>query len=292
MQRTEQKIIYIILSMTLNPGVLTPRRGGAATSFEVKVAGWLMPDVRRHLFLLVWVCGVPVHVRYVLHLLGMSAAALEIAGGEGLGTCDTQHFAFGANEPPLCLDEHSLRSAALNVLFAQVAADCKEANKRVQEASLLTDRWAEVRSLSYQTDPQGATRIVALEATTVGEVLALLPLDGGSVEAVYFTAVDQARAFIEQHSSSYIRYNALAGRDEKASAKRRHEHKRPACCTPVVKRNETCFVVVDSDDESNSNDTHLRNQDVVILLDDGGGTCTQTAKRRRKLSESKYELVE
>lgn len=45
------------------------------------VSGWTVEDVQQHVFLLVWVCGVPVHVRYVTQLLQHSAMGRSASDG-------------------------------------------------------------------------------------------------------------------------------------------------------------------------------------------------------------------
>ncbi|KPI85666.1 hypothetical protein ABL78_5287 [Leptomonas seymouri] len=41
---------------------------------------WTAEDIRQHVFFLLWVCGIPVHVRYVAHLLQHSAVGQSHAG--------------------------------------------------------------------------------------------------------------------------------------------------------------------------------------------------------------------
>ncbi|KAG5485563.1 hypothetical protein LSCM1_07652 [Leishmania martiniquensis] len=40
-----------------------------------QVAQWTLQDVGRHIFFIVWVCGIPVHLQYILHVLEHSAAS-------------------------------------------------------------------------------------------------------------------------------------------------------------------------------------------------------------------------
>ncbi|GET86391.1 hypothetical protein LtaPh_0913551 [Leishmania tarentolae] len=44
-----------------------------------RVARWALKDIEDHIFFMVWVCGVPVHVRYIVHILAHSA----VAAGQG-----------------------------------------------------------------------------------------------------------------------------------------------------------------------------------------------------------------
>ncbi|CAJ1018058.1 hypothetical protein, conserved [Leishmania lindenbergi] len=51
-----------------------------------QVAQWTLKDVENHIFFVVWVCGIPVHLRYIVHLLEHSAVN---AGG---GRDQSPHF--------------------------------------------------------------------------------------------------------------------------------------------------------------------------------------------------------
>ncbi|RNF26077.1 uncharacterized protein Tco025E_01706 [Trypanosoma conorhini] len=266
-----------------------------ATCFALKVAGWLLPDVRRHLFLLLWICGVPIHVRYVAHLLRISAVPLEMAmtltEGDPANPAATE-----AHASPVPPDESLLRKVALDVLFTQVAADCRAANAQVRRASLSSAAWSEVRSLSYRVDGAGVTRVVAQDATAKGEVLALLPAAAaaslGELEATYFTAIDQARLFREQYAAPPARSRADwegASRTHPARGQPggRHDTQLEAGVAADV-------ILVDSGDDAHS----LQQPAIVILSDDDGGrsrSCSShpPAKRRRKSSsEAVYEVVE
>lgn len=266
--------------------------GGETTSFARKVAGWLVPDVCRYLFLLVWVCGVPIHVRYVVHLLRMSAASLEIVLSEMTGETTTQRVAAAATEPPVCPSEHALRAAAVDILFARVAAECQEANERVRGASLSENRWAEVRSLSYRTSEDGATRIVAQDATRTGEVLALVSAADESLagmELIYFTAVDQARVFREQYATSCLRFDTQRGENDRvfANSEPKQQQRRR---TSGARESETSVIILDSDDDGGG--AQSQTQEVVILSDDGTDHGVPPAKRQRGSSDFLYELVE
>ncbi|CAC9455461.1 hypothetical protein LINJ_09_1371 [Leishmania infantum JPCM5] len=46
-----------------------------------RVAQWTLKDVENHIFFMVWVCGIPVHVRYIVHVLEHSAVIAR-RGGE------------------------------------------------------------------------------------------------------------------------------------------------------------------------------------------------------------------
>ncbi|KAK7197371.1 hypothetical protein NESM_000684500 [Novymonas esmeraldas] len=43
-----------------------------------RVSRWSLAEVQDHIFFAVWVCGVPVHVRYVAHILAHSAVATAV----------------------------------------------------------------------------------------------------------------------------------------------------------------------------------------------------------------------
>ncbi|CBZ24288.1 hypothetical protein LMXM_09_1315 [Leishmania mexicana MHOM/GT/2001/U1103] len=46
-----------------------------------RVAQWTVKDVESHIFFMVWVCGIPVHVRYIVHILEHSTVIAR-GGGE------------------------------------------------------------------------------------------------------------------------------------------------------------------------------------------------------------------
>ncbi|EKF30631.1 hypothetical protein MOQ_005555 [Trypanosoma cruzi marinkellei] len=271
-----------------------------SSSFAVTVAGWLVPDVRRHLFLLVWIFGVPIHLQYVVHLIRMSAVSLEIGAGvtmTGTGKEWTSHSVMEARDSPFCPDEASLRDAALDILFVQVSADCRAANERVRKASLSTEEWSEVRSLSYRVDENGAMRVVAQDGSAKGEVLALLPAGAAlleELEAMYFTAVEQARRFREQYAFPLACWETQCKRNSKTQI-RKEEHSRSEGASLAI-GSEADVILVDSDGDVRS----LRKPDIVILSDDGSGGSSssssdgyQPVKRRRKDSpRTVYELVE
>ncbi|RNF18171.1 hypothetical protein TcG_05174 [Trypanosoma cruzi] len=269
-----------------------------STSFAVKVAGWLVPDVRRHLFLLVWIFGVPIHLQYVVHLIRMSAVSLEIGTGVTMTGSEKEqaaHTAMEAGDSPFCPDEASLRDAAFDILFVQVLADCRAANERVRKASLSTDEWSEVQSLSYRVDENGVTRVVTQDVIAKGEVLALLPAGAASLEeleANYFTAVDQARRFREQYPFPLACRETRCRRNNRTQIKKK-EHSRSECASAAIDC-EADVILIDSDDDVRS----LRKPDIVILSDDGSGGNSssggyQPVKRRRKVSpRAVYEVVE
>ncbi|ESL10290.1 hypothetical protein TRSC58_01980 [Trypanosoma rangeli SC58] len=266
--------------------------------FALKVAGWLVPDVRRHLFLLLWICGVPIHVQYVVHLLRMSAVPLEMAMTDTITQTVRNpgiYAAVEAHASPVPLEETSIREVALDILFAQVEADCRAANAQVRQASLSSEAWSEVRSLSYRVDAAGVTRIVAQDATAKGEVLALLPAAASleELEAMYFTAIDQARRFREQYT--FPQPHSHAGREGDS---RTHPTKEQSSRRPGVQGEAGVaadVIVVDSEDDDARS---LKQPNIVVLSDDDDGgscscSCHPPAKRRRGVSaESVYEVVD
>ncbi|RNF10890.1 hypothetical protein TraAM80_01274 [Trypanosoma rangeli] len=267
-------------------------------SFALKVAGWLVPDVRRHLFLLLWICGVPIHVQYVVHLLRMSAVPLEMA----MTDTTTQtvrnpgiYAAMEAHASPVPPEETSMREVALDILFAQVAADCRAANAQVRQASLSSEAWSEVQSLSYRVDAAGVTQIVAQDATAKGEVLALLPSAASleELEAMYFTAIDQARRFREQYTFPRSHSHASREGDSRTHSKKEESSRRHGVQGEAGVGIDV--IIVDSEDDDAR---PLKQPDIVVLSDDDGGDscsccCHPPAKRRRGFSaEAVYEVVE
>ncbi|KEG13607.1 hypothetical protein DQ04_00901090 [Trypanosoma grayi] len=261
--------------------------GGSSNAFALKVAGWLLPDVRRHLFLLAWVCGVPLHVRYVVHLLRMTAVPLEMFMAED--AAEEWEAPLTTTTAAVAMSDSALRSAALDILFTQVASDCCAANAHVGAARLSTEPWAEVRSLAYgAAEEHAATQIVARDATVRGEVLALVPAHDvalAELEVMYFTALDQARRFEQQHPCGDARHHTPSDGNTRAPAGQQHQRR---LGSPVNKDARVDVVVVGSDDEGEGSPE----REVVILSDSSSGDGESQARRRRKSAGAVYEVVE
>ncbi|ORC84325.1 uncharacterized protein TM35_000461440 [Trypanosoma theileri] len=281
------------------------------TSFALKVAGWLVPDVRRHLFLLVWVCGIPIHIRYVIHLLRISAVSLDMTTTEETHLQQYRQYQEEEkekeeeNEEVLIPCERALRSAALDILFVLVASDCSAANEKVREMSLPQTEWSEVRSLMYSrvsnhdiNRNSTATHIISREATVKGEVLALVPAGDvplAELQSLYFTALDQARQFEQQYTFDSATPN---NRREEVKEKKlsciaqKQQESRQKTLSEV--NTGTDVIVVDSDEGEGA----LQNE-VVVLSDDSDSNShnnknpyCKPAKRRRTSTEDIYEMVE
>ncbi|KAH9586220.1 hypothetical protein LSM04_001012 [Trypanosoma melophagium] len=293
-------------------------------SFASKVAGWLVPDVRRHLFLLVWVCGIPVHIRYVVHLLRISAVSLDMRTMEKTDLQQYQREEIRDEEKEVSVPcERALRTAALDILFTMVASDCYAANEKVREMSLSQTEWSDVRSLMYSrvgnnnnnnnnnSDMNSSiTRIVSQPATVKGEVLALVPSGDvplAELQLVYFTALDRARHFEQQCSYFYstptnhreeTKKNYLClGKKQQQQQQQKKKESRHKTLSEVSTGSDV--IVVDSDEGVSS----LRDE-VVVLSDDSNSNShnnknnnkksvfCKPAKRQRTSSEDIYELVE
>ncbi|CBH18385.1 hypothetical protein, conserved [Trypanosoma brucei gambiense DAL972] len=241
------------------------------TSFALNVSGWLIPDIRRHVFVLVWCCGVPVHVRYIIQLLRMSSVPLEMmmsSSDEGsvekVEKYDSKNH--GAPHSP---SESELRSVALDIAFTQVGSDCCKANSHVVEACLSEERWAEVRSLSCvatsDTDGGGtATRIVSSDPTVNGEVLVLLPpgeVPQAELVSAYFTALDQARFFERQYK---MHVTCPPDGFEWGKTERNEVKKHPSLGSANRKAGVEVIVIGSSDDDDEGDQKMAE----VVVLDD------------------------
>ncbi|KAG8348682.1 hypothetical protein ERJ75_001670100 [Trypanosoma vivax] len=235
-------------------------------SFGLKVSRWSLPDVRQHIFLLVWVCSVPVHLRYVVQLLRASAVP-SVLTVKSKKDCVPETSVEPESKKGCVITDNELRSIAVDVLFTQVGADCCAANASVSCLCSSGEHWSEPRSLilSAEDGALGDTWITAQNATAAGEVLALLPsgdVAQRELQLAYFTALDHAQKFEEQQA-------CFPG---------------PVCVAPCA---QTEVILIDSDDGGS------RDEAKVIVVDESSGSGRDTPVRKRaRSSVVTYEVVD
>ncbi|CCD15899.1 unnamed protein product [Trypanosoma congolense IL3000] len=265
------------------------------TAFALKVSGWLASDIRRHIFILVWVCGVPVHVRYIIQLLRMSAATVDILTASLEGSSSVEFKGTHAKKDAILHDVNStiIRNSALDIAFTQVGSDCCEAHRSVVAASLVREPWSTVRSLSCVGVSDGAasdgvvTEIASNSPTVKGEVLALLPpgeVSQAELRAAYFTAVDQARRFEQLYEPHNINLSQLLrhGSDE------RNAERWQQSAESIDSGSRADVVLIDDSDDDRE---LMPNRGEVVVISDDSEVDFPVRKRSR-LSQISYEILD
>jgi hypothetical protein len=187
------------------------------------VSRWTLDDVQHHIFFLVWVCGIPVHVRYVAHLLQHSAVGMS-------GVATAQKSVLAPVYQRGCSVNAKLRTWPATRALAPLSTPLSFlVPLGVAEAGCTATSAAHVRAVAVEpADDFTNVAALALYAVAEGNMAScgtaspiplssrVTPVGAVAVEPTwcsraYWTAVSQARQWVDRFSQTSMTDATSAG---------------------------------------------------------------------------------